>query len=95
LAFEATGNTRYFFNQVAPQVSKTIVVNPSHFKVASESVKKTDKADAERLAFYLSKGMLPEVRMRDELSSQVKSLTHTRDKLVKVRASLKTRYITP
>jgi transposase len=89
LAVEATGNTRYFFNQVAPHVCKTIVVNPSHFKVISESVKKTDKADAEKLAFYLSKGMLPEVRMRDELSSQVKSLTHTRDKLVKLRTSLK------
>lgn len=89
LAVEATGNTRYFFNQVSPHVSETVVVNPNHFKVISESAKKTDKADAEKLAFYLSKGMLPEVRMRDELSSQVKSLTHTRDKLVKLRTSLK------
>jgi transposase len=89
LAVEATGNTRYFFNEVSAHVSETIVVNPSHFKVISESVKKTDKADAEKLAFYLSKGMLPEVRMRDELSSQVKSLTQTRDKLVKLRTSLK------
>lgn len=89
LAVEATGNTRFFFNQVSPHVSETVVVNPNHFKVISESSKKTDKADAEKLAFYLSKGMLPEVRMRDELSSQVKSLTHTRDKLVKLRTSLK------
>jgi len=89
LAVEATGNTRYFFNQVTPHVSKTVVVNPYQFKVISESVKKTDRADAEKLAFYLSKDMLPAVRMRDELSSQVKSLTHTRDKLVKLRTSLK------
>lgn len=89
LAVEATGNTRYFFNQVTPHISEAIVVDPSHFKVISESTKKTDRADAEKLAFYLSKGMLPEVRMRDELSSQIKSLTHTRDKLVKLRTSLK------
>jgi transposase len=89
LAVEATGNTRYFFNQVSPHVSRTVVVNPTQFKVISESSKKTDRADAEKLAFYLSKGLLPEVRMRDELSNQVKSLTHTRDKLVKLRTSLK------
>lgn len=89
VAVEATGNTRFFFNQVSPHVSKAIVVNPNQFKVISESTKKTDRADAEKLAFYLSKDMLPEVRMRDELSSQVKSLTHTRDKLVKLRTSLK------
>ncbi len=89
LAVEATGNTRYFFNQVSSHVSQVVVVNPSQFKVISESTKKTDRADAENLAFYLSKGMLPEVRMRDELSSQIKSLTHTRDKLVKLRTILK------
>lgn len=89
LAVEATGNTRYFYNQVSPYVSKVVIVNPTQFKVISESVKKTDRVDAEKLAFYLSKGMLPEVRMRDELSSQVKSLTHTRDKFVKLRTSLK------
>lgn len=88
LAVEATGNTRYFFNQVSSHVLKTLVVNPHQFKVISESTKKTDRADAEKLAFYLSKDILPEVRMLDELSSQVKSLTHTRDKLVKLRTSL-------
>jgi NADPH:quinone reductase-like Zn-dependent oxidoreductase len=38
------------------------VVNPSQFKVISQSVKKTDKNDAELLALYLAKGLLPEVR---------------------------------
>jgi transposase len=41
------------------------VVNPGQFKVISQSVKKTDRNDAELLALYLSKGLLPEVRMKE------------------------------
>jgi transposase len=58
-------------------------------KVIVNSTKKTDKADSELLAFYLSKGMLPEIIMKDEYSSQIKSLCNTRDKLVKLRTALK------
>ena len=64
LAVESTGNTRYFVNQVKDRVNRIVVVNPRQFKVISSSVKKTDKQDAEQLAFFLSKGMLPEVRVR-------------------------------
>jgi len=66
-----------------------VVVNPRQFKVISNSVKKTDKQDAEQLALFLSKDMLPEVRMKDEKRSQLKSLANTRDKLVKLRTALK------
>jgi transposase len=40
------------------------------------------------LALFLSKELLPEVKLRDELSSQLKSLCQTRDRLVKLRTSL-------
>jgi len=89
IAVESTGNSRWFLNQVKDKVSEVIVVNPGQFKVIVNSSKKTDKADAELLAFYLSKGMLPEVIMKDEYSSQIKSLCNTRDKLVKLRTALK------
>ena len=89
LAVESTGNSRWFMNQVKDLVKEVVVVNPLQFKVIVESSKKTDKADAELLAFYLSKGMLPEVVMKDEYSSQIKSLCNTRDKLVKLRTTLK------
>jgi transposase len=52
-------------------------------------VKKTDSNDARLLALYLSKGLLPEVRMKDKQHSQLASLTQTRDTLVKLRTSLK------
>jgi len=89
LAVETTGNTRYFVNQIKGLVKDVVVVNPRQFKVISSSVKKTDKQDAEQLAFFLSKGMLPEVRMKSEVQSQLKSMANTRDKLVKLRTSLK------
>ena len=89
LAVEVTGNTRLFHNAVASHVAKVVVVNPTQFKLIRQSVKKTDPHDARTLAFYLSKDMLPEVRMKDTLHAQLASLTQTRDTLVKQRTALK------
>lgn len=89
IAFEVTGNARLFYDAVSQVTSNVVVVNPSQFKLISQSVKKTDRNDAKLLAFYLSKGMLPEVRMKDKLHAQMASLTQTRDKLVKLRTVLK------
>jgi transposase len=89
LAVESTNNTRYFVEQVSPYVSEVKVINPLKFKVISSSVKKTDQADAEKIAFFLSKGMLPEIKLKSSKHSEISSLTHTRDKFVKLRTSLK------
>lgn len=88
VAVEATGNTRYFVGQIQPQVAKVVVVNPSQFEVIRKSVKKTDKNDARALALFLSKGMLPTARLKDERSAQMNSLANTRDKFVKLRTTL-------
>jgi transposase len=89
VAVEATGNTRLFYDAVAERVSRVVVVNPSQFKVISQSVKKTDKNDAETLALYLAKGLLPEVRMKDKTQRSMAHLAQTRDLLVKQRSALK------
>jgi len=86
---ESTGNTRYFVEQIRDCVKSVKVINPSQFKVISHSVKKTDRNDAETIAEFLSKGMIPEVRLKDKKTSQISSLCHTRDKLVKLRTALK------
>jgi len=88
IAVEATGNTRFFYNQVASLVAECVVVNPSQFEVIKQSFKKTDKNDSEALARFLSKGLLPSSRMKDELHAEVNSLANTRDKLVKLRTTL-------
>jgi len=89
IAVEATGNTRLFYDAVVEHVKRVVVVNPSQFKVISQSVKKTDRNDAEMLALYLSKGLLPEVRMKDKQHRSMAHLAQTRDLLVKQRSALK------
>jgi len=89
VAVESTNNTRYFVNCICEHVREVKVVNPSQFKVISKSVKKTDTNDAKVIAEFLSKDMLPEVRMKDKKTAQINSLANTRDKLVKLRTALK------
>src|SRR5713226_4738594 len=89
VAVEITSNTRLFHDAVAPQVARVVVVDTNQFRVISQSVKKTDPNDARLLSLYLSKGLLPEVRMKDKQHGQLASLTQTRDTLVKQRSALK------
>ena len=88
VAVEATGNTAWFIEQIRSRVRKVIAVDPNQFKVIRKSVKKTDKQDAKMLALFLSKGMLPEARMKQKENAQLHSLATTRDKLVKQRTAL-------
>jgi transposase len=89
IAVEITSNTRLFYEAVAPHVGRVAVVDTNQFRVISQSVKKTDSNDARLLSLYLSKGLLPEVRMKDKELAQLASLTQTRDTLVKQRSALK------
>jgi transposase len=89
VAVEITSNTRLFHDAVAPHVARVVVVDTNQFRVISQSVKKTDPHDARLLSLYLSKGLLPEVRMKDKERAQLASLTQTRDTLVKQRSALK------
>ena len=86
---EALCNTRYFIEEISEHVSEVKVVDPYQFKVISKSVKKTDKHDAKKMAEFLSKDMIPEVKLKDKTTAQINSLANTRDKLVKLRSVLK------
>lgn len=88
-AVEATGNTRWFVGQIKDRVARVAVVDPNQFKVVSRSVKKTDANDAQLLALFLAKDILPEVRMKDQDQAQLASLVQTREKLVQLRTTLK------
>jgi len=89
VAVESTGNTGYFVREIKELVKAVRIINPTQFKVISHSVKKTDEKDAEIIAKYLSKGLVPEVRMRSKEDAQLSSLIGTRDKFVKLRTMLK------
>lgn len=88
VAIEATGNSAWFRDQILPCVGRVVVVNPSQFKVIRKSVKKTDKNDAAALALFLEKDMLPETRVKTSAETELASLAHTRDLLVKQRTRL-------
>ena len=89
VAVESTGNTGYFVREIIGLVKNIKVVNPLQFKVISSSIKNTDSHAAITIARYLSKGLIPESRMKSKEESQLTSLIGTRDKFVKLRTSLK------
>lgn len=89
VAVETTTNTRHFVRKIQDHVGKVHVINTVQFKVVSQSVKKTDANDAEKIALFLSKGMLPVVRLKDERYAELESLAHTRHKLVQLKTALK------
>lgn len=88
IAVEATGNTRWFAEQVASRAGRVVLVNPRQFDVVKNSVKKTDRNDAINLAVFLKADMLPEVRAKKEEADKVQSLVGTRTKLVRLKTSL-------
>ncbi|MEW6171251.1 MAG: IS110 family transposase [Candidatus Omnitrophota bacterium] len=89
VAVESTGNTSYFVRELEGLVKAVRIINPTQFKIISNSVKKTDDHDALVIARYLSKDLIPEVRMRSREESQISSLIGTRDKFIKLRTALK------
>ena len=51
---ESTGNTGYFVREIKDGVGGVKIINPTQFKIISQSVKKTDKRDVKIIAKYLS-----------------------------------------
>lgn len=88
VAIEATGNSCFFRDKVAPHVKRVVVIAPGQFDVIRKSVQKTDKNDARAIALFLSKDMLPEARLKSPIHDQVASLIQTREQLVKTRVAL-------
>ena len=58
IAVEATGNTRWFCDQVKGKAREVRIVNPRAFEVIKSSAKKTDENDAINLAKFLKAGLL-------------------------------------
>ncbi len=88
-AVESTGNTRYFMNRIAGVGVLVKVVNTLKFKVVNESVKKTDRHDAQTLAEFLEKDMLPESQLCSQDSEDIRRVLKSRGVLVKAVVALK------
>ena len=83
LAIESTGNSRWFRERVQDHVARVVVVAPGEFKVIRHSAKKTDKNDAKAIAFFLSKGMLPESRVKTKVQADLLTAIRLRDQMTK------------
>jgi transposase len=89
VAVESTGNTRFFRNQIVGKGFDVKIVNTAKFKVVTQSVKKTDHHDANTLAEFLEKDMLPEAQLCSEDSERIRRVIKSRSILVKALISLK------
>jgi transposase len=89
VAVESTGNTRYFKRRVESVGVEVVVINTMKFKVVTESVKKTDRRDAETIAEFLEKDMLPEARLCSTESEELRRLLRVRGVLVRSVVAVK------
>lgn len=86
---EMTGNTIFFVKKIIDKVKEIKAINPTKFDIISKSMKKTDKNDAMKIAEFLSYNEVPEVKIKEDLSSRIASLANTRDKFVQMRTTMK------
>lgn len=82
MAIETTGNARYFRNIMQSEGFHVVVINTLHFKVVVQSSKKTDWHDAELIARFLSKDMLPESYLCDQGTEELRKLLSERSDLI-------------
>jgi transposase len=59
VAVEATASYFWFARLIEPLVERVVLVHPKKLRIIAESTRKTDKIDAQVLAEFLAKDMLP------------------------------------
>jgi transposase len=57
---EATASYLWFVELLEPLAEKIVLANPKKLRVIAESTKKTDRLDAQILAEFLVRDMIPE-----------------------------------
>ncbi|MGC9084506.1 MAG: IS110 family transposase [Anaerolineae bacterium] len=91
VVLEATGNTWYVYDLLAPLVGRCVVANPLQVKWIAHAAVKTDKQDAVRLAKLLAANLIPEVWVPPPHVRELRALLAHRRALVKQRTAIKNR----
>ena len=63
LVVEATASYLWFVELVKPLAEEVVLANPGKLRVIVESIKKTDRLDAQILAEFLARGQIPRAYM--------------------------------
>ena len=74
VAFEASCNSFWFYDQLKEHVKECVVVDPRKFKIVYMSPKKTDKTDSQKIARYLKIDHLPSVYVPDQTIRKLRRL---------------------
>ncbi len=75
---EATASYHWFVELVEPLAEKVVLANPNKLRVIAESTKKTDRLDAQVLAEFLARDMIPQSYMPTPRQRQHRALVRHR-----------------
>jgi transposase len=75
---EATASYNWFVELVEPLAEKVVLANPNKLRVIAESTKKTDRLDAQVLAEFLARDMIPQSYMPTPRQRQHRALIRHR-----------------
>ena len=81
VVIEATANYLWLVDLLDPLAERVVLANPKKLRVIAESTKKTDRLDAQILAEFLARDMIPEAHMPTPRQRQHRILVRYRQYL--------------
>jgi transposase len=93
IAVEATASYLWFVELLTPLAEEIVLANPSKLRVIAESIKKTDRLDAQILAEFLARGQIPRAYMPTPRQRQHRALVrhrqYLRERMTSVRCKIR------
>jgi transposase len=86
---EATASYEWLVALIEPTADKVVLANPKKLRVIAESVKETDKLDAQVLAEFLARDMVPEAHRPTPRQREHRALVRHRQYLRQCATALK------
>ena len=90
---EATANYLWLVDRLEPLAQRVVLANPKKLRVIAESTKKTDRLDAQILAEFLARDMIPEAYMPTPRQRQhrilVRHRQYLRGRMTSVRCKIR------
>jgi len=78
VVIEATASYHWFVELVDPIAEKVVLANPNKLRIIAESTRKTDRLDAEILAEFLARDMIPQAYLATARQRQHRALVRHR-----------------
>jgi transposase len=86
---EATASYEWLVALIEPLAEKVVLAHPGKLRVIAESVKKTDRLDAQVLAEFLARDMIPEAHRPTPRQRQHRALVRHRQYLKRMATALR------